>query len=264
MAIKDQAVKVQYTAWDTANNVGKTGDSGNHSLSLRLGGVTDSSLDNSPAEGADGEYEIQLTAAEIAVAGMATLFGSSSTENVVIIPTRFYVYDGGVFKADVSKLDATVSSRATAADQAAIKAKTDRIGSVAVQVTSPVAEDGTVDVVEGDDYKGSLALSWTFEDWAGPAMTSGAAVELLIMTTSAYEAGTGTAAKTVVGDFSVNGTTVTITAELTSAETAALGPTPPADAFAYTYQIRCTASGGEIFTPALGAMTVMRRVDPAS
>lgn len=79
---------VQFVAWDTAANAGKTGDVANFTLRWVKDG-TSAAPTNSPAEvdatNAPGVYKITLTAAETqAVCG--TLGGKSATAGVVIIP----------------------------------------------------------------------------------------------------------------------------------------------------------------------------------
>ena len=49
MASRGQTLTITYVAWDTANNVGKTGDNGNHTLRWVKDGSS-SPPDNSPAE----------------------------------------------------------------------------------------------------------------------------------------------------------------------------------------------------------------------
>lgn len=88
MAIKNQAITVQYTAWDTGNNVGKTGDVANHTLEVILDG-TDTTATNSPAEvdatNCPGIYSLTLTAAEMN-GDFVSVAGKSATANIVIIP----------------------------------------------------------------------------------------------------------------------------------------------------------------------------------
>lgn len=109
MALKSQSIVVQFLAWDTANNVGKTGDSGNFTLRVIKDG-TASIPTNSPSEvdstNCPGVYKITLTADEMA-ANTITLAGKSSTEGVTIIPVNIVTESG--------RLDATVSSRSTLA-----------------------------------------------------------------------------------------------------------------------------------------------------
>lgn len=123
MALKGVALTVQYVAWDTANNEGKTGDSGNHTLKLIHDGAA-ASPTNSPSEveatNCPGVYKLALTAAEMNY-GVITLAGKSSTSGVVIIPVTVTT-EGGY-------LDAQVSTRApeSGGNLAAVKAKTDNL-----------------------------------------------------------------------------------------------------------------------------------------
>ena len=61
--------------------------------------------------------------------------------------------DVGLVAADVQTIDDFLDT-----EIAAIKAKTDTIGAVAVTITNPVAADRTVTVTEGDDYDATHGL----------------------------------------------------------------------------------------------------------
>jgi len=88
MASKGQSLTVQYVAWDTSANAGKTGDVGNHTLRWVKDG-TSAAPDNSPSEvdatNAPGIYKLTLTADECNC-WVGTLCGKSSTSNVSIMP----------------------------------------------------------------------------------------------------------------------------------------------------------------------------------
>lgn len=88
MASKGQALTIQYVAWDTLNNAGKTGDAANHTLRWVKDG-TSGAPSNSPSEvdatNAPGVYKIVLTGSECDC-NLGTLAGKSSTANVSIMP----------------------------------------------------------------------------------------------------------------------------------------------------------------------------------
>jgi hypothetical protein len=123
MPLKGVALTLQYVAWDTTNNVGKTGDSANHTLKIIKDG-TAATPTNSPAEvdstNCPGVYKLALTAAEMGY-NVITLAGKSSTSGIVIIPVTVTTEGGN--------LDAAVSSRApeSGGNIAAVKAKTDNL-----------------------------------------------------------------------------------------------------------------------------------------
>lgn len=91
MALKNQAIIVEYYAWDTVNQVGKTGDVANHTLRLVQDGGTPATPGNSPAEvdatNCPGLYKLSLTAGEMNF-NWVTLHGKSSTANIVITPVQ--------------------------------------------------------------------------------------------------------------------------------------------------------------------------------
>lgn len=88
MASRAQSITVSYVAWDTVNNVGKTGDVANHTLKFIKDG-TAATPTNSPAEvdatNAPGVYKLVLTSTEC-TCDSGTLAGKSSTTGVSIIP----------------------------------------------------------------------------------------------------------------------------------------------------------------------------------
>ncbi len=88
MASRGQSIVVTYVAWDTVNNVGKTGDVANHTLRWIKDG-TASAPTNAASEvdatNAPGVYKITLTTAEC-TCDSGTLAGKSSSANVSIMP----------------------------------------------------------------------------------------------------------------------------------------------------------------------------------
>ena len=88
MAVRGQSQTIQYVAWDTNANAGKTGDVANHTLRWIKDGVA-AAPTNSPTEvdatNAPGVYKITLTATEC-TCWVGTICGKSSTGGVSIIP----------------------------------------------------------------------------------------------------------------------------------------------------------------------------------
>ncbi len=133
MATYGKSMAVTYVAWDTANNVGKTGDVANHTLRWIKDG-TSAAPSNSPAEvdstNAPGAYTVVLTPTE-AQTPIGTLVGVSSTSGVSIMPvTIAFVHvpdadpdtagglpisDAGGLDLDtlLGRLDAAISSRSS-------------------------------------------------------------------------------------------------------------------------------------------------------
>ncbi len=98
MAIKNQSIIIQFTAWDTANNAGKTGDSANFTLKLIQDG-TAATPTNSPSEvdatNCPGVYKITLTNDEMNYSTV-TLAGKSSSTGIVIIPVHIVTEQGNL------------------------------------------------------------------------------------------------------------------------------------------------------------------------
>jgi len=86
MAIRGVALLITYSAVDTSTGVGKTGDVANHTMNVLVDAAA-AAATNTPTEVGNGEYELLLTAAEMD-AGHVTVYGSSATANVVLIPRK--------------------------------------------------------------------------------------------------------------------------------------------------------------------------------
>ena len=97
MAIKGQQVIVQFTAWDTDANVGKTGDAGNITAKVvkdgTIGAPNSGSVAEVDATNAPGLYKITLDETDMD-ANFVTLCGVSSTGNVSIIPVHIATEQG--------------------------------------------------------------------------------------------------------------------------------------------------------------------------
>lgn len=88
MATRNVAMTITFVAWDTGNNVGKTGDNGNLTLRWIKDGSA-SAPTNSSSEvdstNVPGVYKITLTATETDC-NIGTLAGKSSTADIVVLP----------------------------------------------------------------------------------------------------------------------------------------------------------------------------------
>jgi hypothetical protein len=98
MALKNQAITICYTAWNTSTNLGQTGDAANHTLKLVQDG-TEGPPTNSPSEvdstNLKGLYKITLAAADMNY-NCVVLGGASSTANVIIIPLTIITERGAL------------------------------------------------------------------------------------------------------------------------------------------------------------------------
>jgi hypothetical protein len=88
MPLKGAAITVQYVAWDTALNAGKTGDAANHTI-RGVGDGTEFTPAATPvqvdATNLPGVYKIAIAAGENNF-DIVTLGGKSATANVAIMP----------------------------------------------------------------------------------------------------------------------------------------------------------------------------------
>lgn len=147
----------------------------------------------------------------------------------------------------------------------AIKAKTDQIGSITVTYTGAVASDGSAEIIQGDDYLGTRALSWTKTNYSGPSLVS-ATVQCALIAQSDYQASTSAAAVLTVSGTVVlttendSSTTALFTVPLTATQTASLASTPPNDRCNYVGQIVAVDASGHRQTDFLVSVTVRRKV----
>jgi hypothetical protein len=143
-----------------------------------------------------------------------------------------------------------------------VLAKVNKIGTVTANYSSPVAAGGAFSIQGGDDYLDAdgRALEMVASDWPGPDLTD-ADGELRILNTDDYT-GTDTVAADLVvaATITVDGTTVTVKADLTAAQTAALEPAPPEDRRNYQYQFVATTATPSEVTIGTGRMTVKKGI----
>ena len=127
MAIKNVSITMAYVAWDTANNVGKTGDVANHTIKVIKDGTSATST-NSPSEvdstNAPGVYKLVLTATEMN-GDCIVVAGKSSTSSISIIPVTFTT-DHGVlpssFPSNFTSL--SIDSNGRVRNQASVQKNT--------------------------------------------------------------------------------------------------------------------------------------------
>ena len=147
MAIKNQALTVTYFAWDTGNQVGKTGDAANHTMYVSIDGVANAVDDTSSVEvdatNLQGHYQVTLTAAEMN-GDHIMLGGESSTSDIVIIPTSITTERG-----NLATIDANVDS--ILVDTDVIDDGTSGLVKIAQDVAAVLVDTGTNGVVLAAD-----------------------------------------------------------------------------------------------------------------
>lgn len=90
MATRAVQTVITFSAWDTLNQVGKTGDVANFTLRWvkdGMSGATSNAASELDATNSPGEYKITMTSSETDCL-FGELNGKSSTANIIIIPTR--------------------------------------------------------------------------------------------------------------------------------------------------------------------------------
>jgi hypothetical protein len=141
MSVSGVAVTRAYFAYDATTGLGKTGDSGNHTLRIVADG-TEATLAGAAAEvdatNAPGVYKLALTAGENTGTAMA-LAGKSSTANVVLVPTQ---WDNTAVAVATPPTAAAIGTDAASKVLAtpANKLVTDAAGAVTVTNAVPLAD----------------------------------------------------------------------------------------------------------------------------
>jgi len=146
---------------------------------------------------------------------------------------------------------------------AAIRAKTDQIGSITVTYSSPVAANGRFSITGGDSYLDAdgRALTLVVEDYSGPSLVAATGVFRILNSCDYNTEDTVAADLDVAAEININGTTITLTADLTAAQTAALSPSPPENYKNYEFQYRAETQGGSDLTLGSGQLTVIKGIE---
>jgi hypothetical protein len=164
---------------------------------------------------------------------------------------------------DGDKTDAVGGS--LAAGLAAVKVKTDQIGSVTVTYSSPTVARGAWVIYAGNDYRAAdgRAITATVEGYSGPSL-AGATVALRLISVENWNTSIATADMEVPATVAISGTagdeTVSLSADITSEQSAGLATYPPADARNYVGQFVAATSGGQVVTLTTGRMTVNKGI----
>ena len=162
--------------------------------------------------------------------------------------------DGDKTAADGGSLAATLQ---------AIKAKTGLIGSSQVQFVGSVNDDGTLDLVAGDDYllANGKQLAWRVDDWGGASL-AGASMVLALVATADYEGGSVAAELVANGTVAMDGQAASFIAELAAEQTLSLSTSPPGVHYNYVYQVRVVTAAGNRLTITTNSVHVEPGVAP--
>lgn len=137
--------------------------------------------------------------------------------------------------------------------------------STIVSVTAPVNvdDDNRLSLVQGDDHDaGDRLPTWTITGYAGPSLAAGTAKLRLLEINRYQRRGTDADAQLEVpATLGIAGSTITVTAAISAAQSALLSSSPPAVEDTHKYQIVATA-GGKTISLLLGPATVTRRIEP--
>jgi hypothetical protein len=147
----------------------------------------------------------------------------------------------------------------------AIGVKTVTIGSGRITYVSTVAESGLATIWAGDDYRAAdgTAFPITVDDYAGPSLATATAVLRIMDSVQYLSAVDGVSVKAdleVAATIAIDGTTITLAADLTAAQTATLVTSPPQLAYNYVYEFVCTLANGHIGYRTHGRLTVKKAI----
>ena len=199
-----------------------------------------------------GATEAKQDAQDVVLAAIAT---DTTTDIPALIATAQADLD------TITGADGVILLTATQASIDAIEAKTDTIGAATVTYTSPAAEDGEFVIIAGDDYLAadSRALTMTVSDYAGPSLAAATAT-FRVLEIADFASTVEAADLETSATLSVDGTTVSISIDLTDEQTIALSSSPPDTFKNHSFRIVATTAGGSVVTLATGRLTVKKGI----
>lgn len=200
-----------------------------------------------------GLYRLDLPDAVIAT-GATSVTITAQADDTLVDPVRISLHE---------VLDQNVTTHNTAGT---VGAALNRIGSISMSVTSPVASDGTITIYKDVDYDGDGILTITVTGWSGYDLTD-ATGTFHILRSSRYGRETSEAEFETTATISETDGTVTITVALVNDDLDALETSPPKDEENYNYQVVATITVGEVdkLIPICdGMLTLKKLIEAAS
>jgi hypothetical protein len=226
------SVTITYTAFNTATQGYVDNDAANHTLKVVVDGV-ESTPSGTPVSKSNGEYALTLLAAECS-GRKITVSGSSSTNNVIIIPQK---WDNSAANADA------------------------KLRGLSVVSASVDPDSNATSVIRGDSYEDGSEngrLEYTLTGILGSSISK-------IWYTIKKDASEGDSDLTLqltLADSEIaitdTGADAEIAVTLTAAQTAALS------ARAYVFDIQVQMDDDSIATPIIGVFTVTADVTRAT
>jgi hypothetical protein len=173
-----------------------------------------------------------------------------------------YLYDGPPVPGEhIGFPSFPAGSQQVAVDTSAIAAAVQAaLSGSRITVQSSVLSDGTIELVQGDDYSSSdsRTIRLTITNYSGPSLVGGT-FDLGLTTAALYNAGETGSVLTLTGSGEMSGANAVFDFQATAAQTQELEQYPPDEPLNHIYQVRMTKSGRKI-TLLLGATTVKRSV----
>jgi hypothetical protein len=163
-------------------------------------------------------------------------------------------------QVEASNTDAVITANASIA---AIKSKTDTIGGLSITWSSNVDMNGTMTLVQNDDYPAGYGIVCTATGYSGPSLTGGTS-KLYIQPKGEFVIGGYSADLEITGTVSQNGTTVTCTFVLTAAQTNTLSGSVSGTVTHYYKCVGITSAGSYRKTLSAGDAEVLRNIPSAT
>lgn len=144
-----------------------------------------------------------------------------------------------------------------------IESKTATIGASTASTEDSVVAGDDIEIVAYDSYTTASGRPkrFTIEDYAGPAV-DGLTAKFGLVALADYEADADfDPSLEIEGTASLSGTTLTLSFEITSAQTGALAATePPGERFSHVYQVLAEDGDGQRISHSIGSARVRRNV----
>ncbi len=224
MPTSGTAIKISITAWDTVNNVGKTGlAASTFTLTVAADGADVDAITSSGniIEDGNGEYFVSVTAGQN-TGMMMSIRGSNSASGIIIVPAKW---------VNMPYL-------------------------ISVAVGSLVAPSGAITIYRGNDHKAADGRAWTFADpgtW--PSLAGASSVKLSLR----VDGDNSDPAPLILTGSVAAGPPQVVTFEATHTQTAALAPSAAEDS--YCFDVVATLASGDVVTlVAEGGATVICNV----
>lgn len=185
--------------------------------------------------------------------------GAEAASKILKTPANLLATDASG-QVEASNTDAVITANTSIA---AIKSKTDTIGGLSITWSSNVDLNGTMILIQNDDYPAGYGIVCTATGYSGPSLTGGTS-KLYIQPKGEYAIGGYSADLEITGTVSQDGTTVTCTFIMTAAQTNTLSGSVSGTVTHYYKCVGITSTGSYRKTLSAGDAEVLRNIPSAT